>query len=44
MYFQSYSEGHLLPTDFFFFQFEQLHKAHENSFQASVEKHEYAIS
>ena len=34
MYFQSYTEGHLLPTDIF--QFEQLHKGHE--------KHQYAIS
>lgn len=41
MYFQSYAEGHLLPIDIF--QFEQLHKGHENSLQAFIEKHQYAI-
>lgn len=35
MYFQGYTEGHLQPTHIF--QFEQLHKGHENSLQAFVE-------
>lgn len=42
MYFQSYTEGHLLPTGIF--QFGQLHKGYENSLQAFIEKRQYATS